>query len=227
MPPEDADLLAEIAAEVPESSSEPLDQQTAILSDIDSRISAQSVEDDWESLPAPSALPSSPRLAPSSKVRPLHRTDECALDFQLSHLDLDFSTFPSSSPTACLLNIAAGSLNVVDHIKTSTWNMFMTELRTQDGGFARPTDSPMLRVQYAQDRSLSNKRATEERLKARISPLRLHVDQDAIDFLKSFFAFKAPSQSTTPPPESEAAVPAFISASDYIFGVSNVAHILM
>jgi autophagy-related protein 2 len=41
--------------------------------------------------------------------------------------------------------------------------------------------------------------AEEARLKAKILPLRLHVDQDALDFLKKFFAF---NDSTASPPSS-------------------------
>lgn len=44
------------------------------------------------------------------------------------------------------------------------------------------------------------------RVQARILPLRLHVDQDALDFLKRFFSFKdlrsTPSSSSSPSKEA-------------------------
>ena len=36
---------------------------------------------------------------------------------------------------------------------------------------------------------------------AKILPLRLHVDQDALDFLKKFFSFKDPDSVVTEPSE--------------------------
>ncbi len=35
-------------------------------------------------------------------------------------------------------------------------------------------------------------------MRAKIAPLRLHVDQDALDFLKKFFTFKPPGRKTVP-----------------------------
>ena len=35
-------------------------------------------------------------------------------------------------------------------------------------------------------------------MKAKISPLRLYVDQDAVDFLKKFFSFKDPHETSSP-----------------------------
>ena len=35
-------------------------------------------------------------------------------------------------------------------------------------------------------------------VKAKLLPLRLHVDQDALDFLKRFFSFKGPDSPSAP-----------------------------
>lgn len=40
-------------------------------------------------------------------------------------------------------------------------------------------------------------------MQAKILPLRLHVDQDALDFLKKFFSFKDPDSAPAPSSESD------------------------
>lgn len=40
-------------------------------------------------------------------------------------------------------------------------------------------------------------------VQAKILPLRLHVDQDALDFLKKFFTFQTPNVTSDPGPKNE------------------------
>lgn len=189
---DDAKLWADIKAGLPPEHSS---NEEALLVALNTELHSQSETEEWEAVPNTPQLPASPKPGHTegSTKSTLRRSSQCLLDLQLRGVQLSFSTFPGDRSTACLLDLSADSLDIFDHIKTSTWRMFMTELRVQEGGFARPTDSPMLRLQYAQDRNPVDKTAIESRLKARVSPLRLHADQDAIDFLKRFFAFKAPS----------------------------------
>lgn len=197
---EDAELLAQIETELSRETGGAA--QEDLIKALDAEIQAQTDTDEWESVPAASSpLLGSPKAAVPPKPTfqtSLKRPKECSLELQLKGLDLEFSTFPATNTTAILLNLKADSVSVIDGIKSSTWRMFLTELRVQDGGFARPTDSPMLRFQFAQDRSSTDRRSVESRLKARLTPLRLHVDQDAVDFLKKFFSFQPVGENETP-----------------------------
>ncbi|EGF97720.1 uncharacterized protein MELLADRAFT_114138 [Melampsora larici-populina 98AG31] len=67
---------------------------------------------------------------------------------------------------------------------------FLTELRPNDGGNLRSTGSPMLRVKFDLVDSPDEDGKQEAILKLKIVPLRLYVDQDAVDFLKTYFGFQ-------------------------------------
>lgn len=54
------------------------------------------------------------------------------------------------------------------------------------------------------------------KLQAKILPLRLHVDQDALDFIKKFFAFSDPDQAPAPPSEPDPSKETFFRKAFYI-----------
>ena len=91
--------------------------------------------------------------------------------------------------SAWKVRVEPETIEIADNFAGSTWNMFLNELRPSDGGVLRPTGSPMATVRLQSVRGLSHTAAQELVFKAQIAPLRLHVDQDVLDFLKAFFAF--------------------------------------
>lgn len=151
----------------------------------------------WEALPD---RPAAPRRGSSSSSRiPLSRPSRSnrlsrprspAIDIHLSGIGVDLHAFPEESSLASRVLVQIKDVSIVDNIKTSTWNKFLTELRPRDGGITRPTGSPMVRVVLRMLRSGETGGNGEADLSVKVAPLRLHVDQDALDFLKAFFAFK-------------------------------------
>ncbi|MBW0479527.1 hypothetical protein O181_019242 [Austropuccinia psidii MF-1] len=157
----------------------------------------ESMTGSWQSLPAHSAKePSSSRpVTQSSPPRPLDRSTQPMLKFVMMRLQGRFRKFEgkraaTESQRICSLHLKAESLTVIDNIRTSTWKKFLTELRPSEGGMLRPTGAPMLRVKFEIMPSSDEPKLSEALLKLKISPLRLYVDQDAVDFLKRFFAFQ-------------------------------------
>ncbi|KAJ6630872.1 hypothetical protein B0H10DRAFT_2160244 [Mycena sp. CBHHK59/15] len=143
----------------------------------------------WQSLRPPTGT--APRTR-SAKVhgKRLTRSKAPSIEFQLLGLEAEVDQFHVDEPIASRTFVTIKDLEILDHIKTSTWKKFLTELRSDSRGNVRETDSNMVRVELQSVRPVIGHPSEETRLRAKILPLRLYVDQDALDFLKKFFSFK-------------------------------------
>ncbi|KAF7338239.1 GP-PDE domain-containing protein [Mycena venus] len=155
----------------------------------------------WQSL-RPSTGTTKPR-ARSAKVhgKRLTRSKAPSIEFQLMGVEAEVDQYRADEPLVSRTFATVKDLQILDHIKTSTWNKFLTGLRSDSRGNVRETDSNMVRVELRSVRPVPGHPSEEARLRAKILPLRLYVDQDALDFLKKFFSFKDPQSA--PPAESE------------------------
>ncbi|POS83977.1 hypothetical protein EPUL_005961, partial [Erysiphe pulchra] len=124
----------------------------------------------------------------TTKQLQLHRSKHHKITFDLRGVCVDFIAFPpGTGETQSSLNIRIHDFEIFDHIQTSTWKKFATYM--QDAG-QRQTDSNMLQVKILNVKPVEELAASEIVLKATILPLRLHIDQDALDFITRFFEFK-------------------------------------
>ncbi|KAF8212161.1 hypothetical protein K438DRAFT_1806068 [Mycena galopus ATCC 62051] len=139
----------------------------------------------------------------SAKVhgKRLTRSKAPSIEFQLMGVEAEVDQYHAGEPLVSRTFVTVKDLEILDHIKTSTWKKFLTELRSDSRGNVRETDSSMVRVELRSVRPVPGHPSEEARLRAKILPLRLYVDQDALDFLKKFFSFKDPQSAT--PVESE------------------------
>ncbi|KAJ6502482.1 hypothetical protein C8R45DRAFT_818480 [Mycena sanguinolenta] len=154
----------------------------------------------WQSL-RPSTN-SNPRTRPA-KVhgKRLTRSKAPSIEFQLLSLAAEVDQYHAGEPLVSRTFVTVKDLEILDHIKTSTWKKFLTELRSDSRGNVRETDSNMIRVELRSLHPVPGHPSEEAKLRAKILPLRLYVDQDALDFLKKFFSFKDPHSA--PPAESD------------------------
>ncbi|THU88398.1 hypothetical protein K435DRAFT_969064 [Dendrothele bispora CBS 962.96] len=153
----------------------------------------------WQSLPPPIANKSS-TSSPRLHGKRLTRSKGPSIEFRLLGLNAQFDQYKTKSPLVSRTFATVKDVEILDHIKTSTWSRFLTSLRSDSRGNVRETDSNMVKVELHTLCPVSEHASEEARLRAKILPLRLHVDQDALDFLKKFFSFNDPQAG---PPSSD------------------------
>lgn len=133
----------------------------------------------------------------------LERSYQSQISFVFKGVTVRYIAVAPGERLASSLDVKLRSVQILDNIRTSTWHAFLTEMVTdRQRAIGNPTEtSQMVHIQLLGIRSARKGEASapEMRVRARVAPLRLHVDQDALDFLKKFFAFKLPSDNGPPP----------------------------
>jgi autophagy-related protein 2 len=122
-----------------------------------------------------------------SKSLKLSRSKRHKITFELKGLNVDLVIFPpGSGETLSSVDIQIRDLDVFDHVPESTWKKFA--MYDIDAG-EREMGANMVHLEVITTR-LVDTPATELVIGATVLPLRLHVDQDALDFITRFFGFK-------------------------------------
>lgn len=118
----------------------------------------------------------------------LSRSKHHKITFELKGINADMVMFPpDSGETVSSVDARVENLDIFDHVPTSTWKKFATY--DQDHG-EREMGASMIHLELLNVRPLPHLAASEMVARATILPLRLHVDQDALDFITRFFEFK-------------------------------------
>jgi autophagy-related protein 2 len=127
------------------------------------------------------------RKSKAKKLR-LKRSKHHKITFELRGVSVDLVVFPpDSGETQSSVDVRVHNFEIFDHVPTSTWRKFATYM--QDAG-ERETGSSMIHIEILNVKPVPELAASEIVLKATVLPLRLHVDQDALDFITRFFEFK-------------------------------------
>jgi autophagy-related protein 2 len=136
---------------------------------------------------------------PKSKKLRLNRSKHHKITFELRGVSVDLVTFPpGTGETQSSVDIRVHDFEIFDHVPTSTWRKFVTYM--QDAG-ERESGTSMIHLEILNVKPIPDLAASEIVLKATVLPLRLHVDQDALDFITRFFEFKEdPTAPSHPSP---------------------------
>ncbi|KAK6539575.1 autophagy- protein 2 [Orbilia ellipsospora] len=118
------------------------------------------------------------------------RSQRNAMQFELKGVDVDFTIFaPDRQEVQSSVDLRIYDIQVTENVKTSTWRKFLTYMR--EAG-VRERGLPMAHIHLDTLRPIPELAATELSIKVKLLPLRLYVDQDALEFLTRFFEFKDP-----------------------------------
>ncbi|KAL4983974.1 autophagy-related protein 2 [Aspergillus falconensis] len=140
-------------------------------------------------------------MSPSIRGKKLRlsRSKDHKMTFELKGICADLVVFPpGSQETLSSLDIRVRELEIFDHIPTSTWRKFATYMN--EAG-EKELGTSMVHLEVLTVRPVSYLAASEIILKATVLPLRLHVDQDALDFMSRFFEFRDDSAAPSGPPQ--------------------------
>ncbi|KAK9476036.1 hypothetical protein V1514DRAFT_338184 [Lipomyces japonicus] len=129
----------------------------------------------------------------NSKLR-LKRSKTHKIQVELKGVSFDFSGYSETAEIASSIDLKIRELEIFDNVSTSTWRKFVTGMYSVD---ERDIGSSMAHIELLNVRPSLDLQTSEAVIKVDVLPLRLYVDQDALDFLTRFFTFK--NDSITPP----------------------------
>ncbi|KAF8460937.1 hypothetical protein BDZ91DRAFT_410511 [Kalaharituber pfeilii] len=136
-----------------------------------------------------------------SRALRLARSRTHKMQIELKGVCVDFVLFPQNGgETQSSVDLKVRDMEIIDNVPTSTWKKFVTYMR--DAG-KRETGSQMAHIEVLNVKPVPTLAASELVIKATILPLRLHVDQDTLDFMTRFFEFKDDTVVAANPPQEE------------------------
>jgi autophagy-related protein 2 len=120
----------------------------------------------WQSLRQPTS--NKPHVR-STRVhgKRLTRSRTPSMEFSLAGLCAEFDQFKPDDPLVSRTFVTVKDLEILDHIKTSTWKKFLTELRSDSRGNVRETDSNMVRIELTGIRPVQGNSSEEVRMRVR------------------------------------------------------------
>ncbi|KAJ4292479.1 autophagy- protein 2 [Kalmusia sp. IMI 367209] len=137
----------------------------------------------------------------SKRLQKLGRGKHKRISFELKNVAVDLVVFePGSGETVNSIDVRIQDLIVYDRVPGSTWNKFaLCDVEPEKREMKRPMiNLALLTVKPAPDLA-----ATELVIKVSILPLRLHVDQFALEFIQRFFQFKDDSIVSSSAPSEQ------------------------
>lgn len=154
-----------------------LDDTAALLAAIDEELedlageTEMNTQSSWQTLPgapgAAAAQPSRPDAAKRTRLhgRRLTRSKKGQIEISLSGIKSDIDIYGPEDDIASRLHATVQSMEILDHIKTSTWKKFLTEMKADSRGNMRETDADMVRVELTAVRPSLPSPSEESRLR--------------------------------------------------------------
>ena len=122
----------------------------------------------WQSLPVAPSQPAAPKLTriPSAgRNKRLTRSRGPSIEFKFSSIDAEIDQYLPKESMASRTLVTVRDFEILDHIKTSTWRAFLTEMRSDSRGNVRESGSNMVRVELLDVKPIPGNPSVESRLR--------------------------------------------------------------
>lgn len=130
-------------------------------------------ESSWQSF-KPNRRRKSEGTVPAFHSIKLERSRSPSIEFSLTGLTVDFDQYAPDAKLASRLLFSIRNLQILDHMKSSTWRTFLTDMRTDSRGNIRESDSNMVRVELQTLTPFRDQVDQEARLKVSVILSLLH-----------------------------------------------------
>jgi autophagy-related protein 2 len=120
----------------------------------------------WQTLPPTSSHTHSSK-SKSTRVegKRLRRSRHPRMEFKLSSIHLEYDQYSPDQPFISRLFAVVKDLEILDHIKQSTWKKFLTDLYADSRGNVRETGSNMVQIELIGVRPVKGHPSEEARLR--------------------------------------------------------------
>ncbi len=141
-------------------------EPAALIAAIDRELKDDDIETtSWQSLPTFSTSKQPRTALVRIHGKRLTRSKGPSIEFCLQGLRAEFDKFYDDDSLVSRTLVTVRDVEILDHIKTSTWKKFLTPLKSDSKGNVRETDSDMLRVELRGVRPVAGHSSEEARMK--------------------------------------------------------------
>jgi autophagy-related protein 2 len=118
----------------------------------------------WQTLPPSSSKTQSPKSKRITTKR-LRRSKHPRMEFKLTGIHLEYDQYVPGQTYISRLFVVAKDLEILDHIKQSTWKKFLTDLHADSRGNVRETGSNMVQIELIGVKPVKAHPSEESRLR--------------------------------------------------------------
>ena len=146
----------------------------ALIAAIDQELDDEletATQSSWQSFaPRPEAPHPKPKVK-SKRPKKLSRANKASVEICLEGLRTEINNFRDDEPLASRVFATVRDLEILDHMKTSTWKKFLTSMKSDSRGNVRETESSMIRFELRNVKPVAGLRDEEARLRVSIVEL--------------------------------------------------------
>lgn len=142
----------------------------------------------WQSLKPQTHEQSAPRSLRIHGHR-LTRARGPSIEFRLFGLNAEVDQHAPDDDTVSRVLATIRDVEILDHVKTSTWRKFLSALRSDSHGNVRETDSNMVRVELRTVRPVPSNPSEEARLRVSLHKFHTRICTSNDGFRPKFFPF--------------------------------------